>query len=99
MSRFSASVQDAALARSGGQCEECGGQLKPGQYEFDHKKPRGLGGDDTLENCVVLCRACHLQKTMSDDMPPMRQADRKGKRKVIVARGESEIARRFKRKE
>src|SRR6185437_11109281 len=96
MSLFSAKVEEQAEARAAGRCEDCGGQLKPGKYQLDHIKPRGLGGDNSLENCQVICTPCHLKKTL-DDMPPMRRADRKAKLKkqLPVAAGVPEIARRF----
>jgi 5-methylcytosine-specific restriction endonuclease McrA len=96
-SGFSAKVEDEARARAKGFCEDCGGQLKPGKYEFDHIKPRALGGDNSLENCRLRCVACHLIKTQEDDMPAIRTANRKGKvtHGLIVAAGMPEIARRF----
>ena len=97
MSLFPARVEDAADARAAGRCEACHGLLK-GKYEYDHIKPRGLGGDNSLENCQVRCIRCHLQKTQEDDMPAMRAADKQAKVKkdLPVAAGVSEIARRFK---
>src|SRR5271168_1405677 len=98
MSRnFSAKIEDEAEARAGGRCEDCGGQLKPGKYQFDHIKPHGMGGDSSLSNCRVRCVVCHLKKTMEDDMPPMRKADKqaKVKKQLPVANGSSEIARRW----
>ena len=99
MSRnFSAKVEDEAEARAAGRCEDCGGQLKPGKYQFDHIKPHGMGGESTLENCMVRCTICHMKKTMDDDMPPMRKADKqaKVKKQLPVAAGVSEIQRRFR---
>jgi 5-methylcytosine-specific restriction endonuclease McrA len=98
MSRnFSAKIEDEAEARAQGKCEDCGGQLKPGKFNFDHIKPHGMGGASTLENCRVRCVVCHLQKTLDDDMPPMRKADKqaKVKKQLPVANGVSEIARRY----
>ena len=98
MSRsFSAKIEDEAEARAQGKCEDCGGQLKPGKYQFDHIKPHGLGGESTLENCRVRCIRCHLAKTLEDDMPSMRKADKqaKVKKQLPTAHGVSEIARRF----
>jgi 5-methylcytosine-specific restriction endonuclease McrA len=97
MSLFPAAVEDAADARAQGKCEDCGGLLKPGKYQYDHIKPRGMGGLNTLENCRVRCTACHVQKTMDDDMPPMREADRKAKvkKQLPVAQGNPEIMRRY----
>lgn len=93
---FSAKVEEQAEARAAGRCEGCGGLLK-GKFFFDHKKAAGLGGPPTLENCQVLCARCHLDKTMDEDMPQMRAADRKSKvkKQLPVASGTSEIARRF----
>ena len=99
MSRnFSAKVEDEAKARAAGCCEDCGGQLKPGKFQFDHIKPHAMGGESTLENCRVRCVVCHLKKTMDDDMPAIRTADRKAKvkKQLIVADGDPEIMRRFR---
>lgn len=96
---FPANVKDKALERSGHRCEwpGCGGMLKGKAFHYDHIKSHAMGGESTLENCQVLCTPHHLQKTMDDDMPQIRAADRKGKVKqgLIVAAGVSEIARRF----
>jgi 5-methylcytosine-specific restriction protein A len=96
-SGFSAKVEDEAEARAAGRCEDCGGQLKPGKFQHDHIKPRGMGGDNSLENCLIRCTVCHLQKTLDEDMPPMRKADKqaKVKKQLPVANGLSEIARRY----
>ena len=92
-----ARVQDEALAAAKGCCGYCGGMLKPGQFEYDHRKPVALGGTNDISNIVVACRACHLDKTMEQDMPPMRKADRKGKatRSLETAAGMPEIFRRM----
>ena len=95
---FSAKVQDQAIARAEGLCEECGGQLKPGKFEVHHKDPQWKGGDDTLANARVLCVRCHLGAIMDHDFGRMREADKKAKLKarLPVAQGEPEIARRFR---
>lgn len=98
MSRqFSAKIQAEAFARANGKCDQCGGQLKPGQFQYDHKKPHALGGESTLENTQCLCTACHIAKSQ-DDMPAMRAADKQAKVKkgLLVAPGKPEIGRRFK---
>lgn len=96
---FTAHVRDQADVRAQGRCEICGGLLKPGQFEYDHLKSAGLGGDASLSNCYVLCRPCHLKKTMEEDMPLMRAADRKAKGKLPVAAGDglTNLARRFRK--
>jgi hypothetical protein len=44
---------------------------------FDHNIPDGLGGDNSLENCKLLCiKACHDTKTHMQDNPIMQKADR-----------------------
>lgn len=98
--RFSAKVEEDAQKRAAGCCEGegCGGLLKPGQFRFHHIKPRWKGGGNSLENCKVLCTACHLAADEDHDFDNMRKADKKGKatEKLPVAAGMSEIARRFR---
>ena len=56
-------------------CEGCGAELKAGGTNYDHDTPDGLGGEPTLENCRVLCRTCHDEKTHQHDNPIMQKAD------------------------
>ena len=72
---FPASVRKDAWERCKGRCEGCTAKLFPGKFQFDHIKPDGLGGDPTLENCQVLCSACHGPKTHEQDRPLMQKAD------------------------
>ncbi len=69
---FPRSTQLRALARQGGLCVSCGTRIvTPGQAgavdhrfgesaEGHHMVPHSMGGSLTLDNCVVVCRACHL---------------------------------------
>lgn len=69
---FPASVQWLALGRQNFKCGSCGTMIhtpgKTGQSghafgesaEAHHIVPHSLGGGTNLENCVVLCRACHM---------------------------------------
>ena len=93
-----ARTQDLALKAANGLCGLCGGQLKPGQFDYDHKRAVALGGTNDLDNVQVICRACHVQKTHDEDRPAIGRADRKGKatRSLEVAAGMSEIQRRFR---
>lgn len=66
---FSRKVRVAAFERAQGRCERCTAKLAPGNIEYDHRLADWLGGEPTLENCAVLCRACHRGvggKTASD---------------------------------
>jgi 5-methylcytosine-specific restriction enzyme A len=100
MSRaFSAKIQAEAFSRAGGKCESCHGHLKPGQFQFDHKKPYALGGESTLENVQCLCSACHIAKSQ-EDIGPMRAADRKAEKskatlKLQRAIGPTQMQRRL----
>lgn len=59
------------------QCENCGNVLRPGNIEYEHLVPDGLGGEPTLENCGVWCRVpCSKSKTFGEDNPRMAKADR-----------------------
>jgi 5-methylcytosine-specific restriction protein A len=57
-------------------CEKCDAPLKAANTNYDHDTPDGLGGAPVLENCKVLCKTCHLEKTHGSDNPRMQKADR-----------------------
>jgi len=67
---FPKQVKREALRRSAGKCEnETCGALYGFKFHFDHDIADGLGGEPTLENCKVLCHACHGEKTRKHDVP------------------------------
>lgn len=72
---FPAKVKVAAFQRANGNCEICGARLSVGKFRYDHKLPDALGGEPTLENCVVQCLGCDKPKT-ADDVRRIRKADR-----------------------
>ena len=75
-SEFSVKTRKAAWERCDGICE-CGCNLPiVGRPEYDHRLACGLGGDNSLENCVVLSVKCHKIKTHTEDRPRMAKADR-----------------------
>ena len=74
---FSARIKVAAFQRANGLCEGCGARLTVGKYAYDHDTPDGLGGAPTLENCRVLCTACHGVKTATTDVPLIAKAKRR----------------------
>lgn len=74
---FSKKTKLEAWTRSGGNCEACKLPIK-GRPEYDHVLPCGLSGDNSLENCAVLCVQCHSSKThgKDGDRAKMSKADR-----------------------
>lgn len=74
---FTAAVKVAAFNRAKGHCEKCGARLYVGKFHFDHDNPDGLTGEPTLDNCVVLCVACHSTKTRTVDIPNIARAKRR----------------------
>ena len=73
---FSTKVRLAAYDRAAGHCEGCTAPLRPGKYAYDHRIPAGLDGPPTLENCQVLCDACHSPKTRHEDVPTIAKSKR-----------------------
>lgn len=74
---FSSKVRIEAFARAGGKCEGCGVVIRPGNGpHYDHRVPDAVGGEPTLENCQVLCKACHSVKTSTDDVPAIAKTKR-----------------------
>ena len=67
---FPKQVKRDALRRAAGKCEnEACGALFGVKFHFDHDIADGLGGEPILENCKVLCRPCHDEKTRKHDVP------------------------------
>jgi 5-methylcytosine-specific restriction endonuclease McrA len=58
---FSQDVKDRAYIRQKHACAHCGEKLEVDAGSAHFKKPVELGGDSTLQNCVILCQKCHLQ--------------------------------------
>jgi 5-methylcytosine-specific restriction endonuclease McrA len=80
---FSKQVKRDAFMRSGGMCEcadnnseRCGAKLTIGKFHYDHDIPDALGGEPTLENCVVMCTSCHKHKTSKRDIPAIAKTKR-----------------------
>jgi 5-methylcytosine-specific restriction enzyme A len=63
---FPTKVKLAAFQRAAGRCEECTARLVIGKFAYDHRIADAMGGKPTLENCQVLCTACHSTKSVSD---------------------------------
>lgn len=80
---FSKQVRRDAFLRANGQCEgkpygneRCPCKLQVGRFHYDHDIPDALGGEPALENCVVLCIACHRDKTGKQDIPAIAKTKR-----------------------
>lgn len=58
-----ASVRKAIYERDGGRCRHCGGPVHPQEiWHVDHFIPLAKGGTNDLENLVLSCIRCNLEK-------------------------------------
>lgn len=62
---FTSRTKKQAYERSGGKCEECTAELRGGFIEYHHVVEAYLGGDNSLGNCLCICRTCHKSITSS----------------------------------
>jgi 5-methylcytosine-specific restriction protein A len=81
---FTAKVKWEAWQRCKGKCEKCLSRLTPGRFQYDHVIPDGLGGLPTLDNCEVLCSACHDPKTREKDVPAIAKSKRIRRREAGI---------------
>lgn len=87
---FSKQVKRAAFERAAGYCEgmpygeRCQVKLTLGKYHYDHVIPDGLGGEPVIENCAVLCIACHADKTGKKDVPAIAKTKRIQDRQIGI---------------
>ena len=49
-------LRQQVLQRDGWRCQGCGARFN---LEVHHKEFRSLGGDDSEQNLITLCSACH----------------------------------------
>jgi 5-methylcytosine-specific restriction endonuclease McrA len=80
---FTKPVKAAVLQRSGGMCEAPGCD-RVGR-DFDHVKPVAIGGDNSYDNCQLLCRPCNASKGILEGRDAAK-ADRQGGRSGQYAR-------------
>jgi 5-methylcytosine-specific restriction endonuclease McrA len=80
---FSKKIQRDAFVRADGRCEACGAKLTTGKFAYDHVNPDGLTGRPTLDNCQVLCTACHKAKT-AVDVKHIAQAKRRADKQMGI---------------
>ena len=60
---FPEATRKEALARAGNRCEQC---LATGRLDVDHVIAIADGGSATISNARVLCKPCHVAKTLGD---------------------------------
>ena len=83
---FSKTIKRDAFMRANGCCEMCGIRLTVGKIEYDHRIPDALGGEPTLDNCVVACKPCHAEKTGKRDIPRIAKTKRISDREKGIRR-------------
>jgi 5-methylcytosine-specific restriction endonuclease McrA len=52
-------VKNQAIGRQDGKCGDCGEDLEEVIFHAHHLLRQADGGDDSLDNCVMLCEECH----------------------------------------
>ena len=57
-----ADMRDVLYAAQGGICAGCGRELHIRFMQLDHMQPRADGGDNTIDNRVMLCSPCNGAK-------------------------------------
>lgn len=81
---FTVATMKARWAHCGGKCEGegCGADLTaPGtRIEYDHDTACRDGGDNSFENCRVLCKHCHNAKTFGPDAEKFKTIRKREKR-------------------
>lgn len=83
---FSRATKEAAYERCKGKCELCCMPFDNRTPEYHHEIEAAMGGDNSLENCQVLCPKCHGLITRTVSAPRVAkvkriEAKRKGWRK------------------
>lgn len=83
---FTKETQRRAFDRCRGRCESarvpsladigCNRELRTGDINYDHISADAISGDNSLDNCAVLCKSCHGIKTREHDVPAIAQDKR-----------------------
>ncbi len=56
---FSETTKQEARLRQNSKCGVCGDELDSIAEFAHHIYPHSLGGDDIVDNCVIVCDPCH----------------------------------------
>lgn len=92
-------VMRLAFERAKGHCEKCSAHLYAGKFQYDHVIADSIGGKPTLENCQVLCSACHGEKTAKLDTPRAAKTKRQGDKHIgAMPRSRSSLRHPYLRK-
>jgi 5-methylcytosine-specific restriction enzyme A len=93
---FPKQVKRDAFLRANGRCENktCRAFLTTGKFHYDHDIADALGGEPTLDNCVVLCFACHGEKTRKRDVPTIAKTKRIQDRQMGIKRSAPKLQSR-----
>lgn len=75
---FSKKTKAQAFVRANGHCEGdgCGARLTVSKFRYDHRIPDWMGGDNSLENCTVLCLGCDLGRKTPQDQKDIAKVKR-----------------------
>lgn len=63
---FSERQQEQAYAKQGKKCARCHKTFPIKELDGHHKKAFSIGGETTIENCVMLCKECHADLHAED---------------------------------
>jgi len=58
--RLEEEIRQHLLEEHGGICQNCGRWPDNFGLELHHIKFKSRGGQSNLENCVLICKSCHL---------------------------------------
>ena len=86
---FTPKVKLAAWRRARGLCEKCQRPFHGKRPTYDHIKPCEFGGDNSLENCQVLCAGCDGEKTYRCDLPTIAKSNRIRNRHIGIRKDRS----------
>jgi 5-methylcytosine-specific restriction endonuclease McrA len=83
---FSHATKEAAFSRANGFCEHCKLPLNGERPEYHHITEAWLGGDNSLENCLVVHKRCHKLLTKDVSHKRVAKVKRIKKKKANVKR-------------
>jgi 5-methylcytosine-specific restriction endonuclease McrA len=79
-------------------CEVCDEPFWGRRPEYDHMVAAELGGDNSVENCQVLCPKCHRAKTSFQDIPRIAKSNRVRDKHAGISRSKWQWPKRTMRR-